>query len=114
MHLHHPTPGTILLVAGAFCAVGANGRAPLNYLGAALVGVGASRVLDEVAMIFHLQDVYWTQEGQLSVYVVTLATACHGLAIVGVRRTPHPSPAARRRCAAAWWWRLPSISPWSV
>jgi hypothetical protein len=114
VHLHHPTPGTILLVAGAFCAVGANGRAPLNYLGAALAGVCTSRVLDDFAMIFHLQDVYWSQEGQLSVYVVTLATACHGLAIVGVRRTPHPSPAARRRCAAAWWWRLPSISPWSV
>ena len=90
VHLHHSTPGTILLVAGAFCAVGANGRAPLNYLGAALVGVGASLVLDEFAMIFHLQDVYWSQEGQLSVYVVTLATACLGLAIVGV--TPDTSP----------------------
>lgn len=90
VHLHHSTPGTILLVTGAFCSVGANGRSPLNYLGAAFVGIGASLVLDEFAMIFHLQDVYWSQEGQLSVYVVTLATACLGLAIVGV--TPESSP----------------------
>ena len=35
-------------------------------------------------MIFRLQDVYWSQEGQLSVNVVTLAAACVGLATVGV------------------------------
>ena len=35
-------------------------------------------------MIFHLQDVYWSQEGQLSVNIVTLAAACIGLAVVGV------------------------------
>ena len=35
-------------------------------------------------MIFRLQDVYWTQEGQLSVNMVTLAAACVGLAAVGV------------------------------
>lgn len=49
-----------------------------------MIGVGASLVLDEFAMIFHLQDVYWTNEGQLSVDMVTLATACISLAAVGV------------------------------
>jgi hypothetical protein len=48
------------------------------------VGIGASLVLDEFAMIFHLEDVYWSNEGQLSVDMVTLATACIGLAAVGV------------------------------
>ncbi len=84
VHLHHSTPGVILLVTGGFCAVGADGNAPLNYLGAVLVGVGASLVLDEFAMIFHLKDVYWSQEGQLSINVVSLAAACIGLAVVGV------------------------------
>lgn len=84
VHLHHSTPGLILLVAGAFTAVGAAGRAPWSYLAALLVGVGASLVLDEFAMLFHLKDVYWSQEGQLSVDVVTLAAACIGLAVVGV------------------------------
>ncbi|KXP03813.1 hypothetical protein [Tsukamurella pseudospumae] len=84
VHLHHSTPGLILLVAGAFTAVGAVGRPPWAYLAALLVGVGASLVLDEFAMIFHLKDVYWSQEGQLSVNMVTLAAACVGLAVVGV------------------------------
>lgn len=87
VHLHHSTPGTILLVAGAFTSVGAAGRDPGNYIAAAMIGIGASLVLDEFAMIFHLQDVYWTQEGDLSVTVVTLATACIGLAVVGVSPT---------------------------
>ncbi|MEI2777714.1 MAG: hypothetical protein V9G19_17455 [Tetrasphaera sp.] len=90
VHLHHSTPGIVLLVTGAFCAVGADGRLPVNYIGAALVGIGASLVLDEFAMIFHLQDVYWSQEGQLSVYVVTLCAACLGLAIVGI--SPDAAP----------------------
>ena len=84
VHLHHSTPGVVLLVAGAFGAVGAQARSPWAYVAAALVGVGASLVLDEFAMIFHLEDDYWTKEGELSVNVVTLAAACIGLAVVGV------------------------------
>ncbi len=63
VHLHHSTPGVILLVTGAFLSSGADGRSPWNYVSAALIGIGASLVLDEFAMIFHLQDVYWSQEG---------------------------------------------------
>jgi ABC-type amino acid transport system permease subunit len=87
VHLHHSTPGIVLLVAGAFGAVGAQARSPWAYLAAALVGVGGSLVLDEFAMIFHLDDDYWSQEGELSVNVVTLAAACIGLAVVGVSPT---------------------------
>jgi hypothetical protein len=84
VHLHHSTPGIVLLVAGGFGAVGAQARSPWAYLAGALVGIGASLVLDEFAMIFHLEDDYWSQEGELSVNVVTLAAACVGLAVVGV------------------------------
>lgn len=84
VHLHHSTLGVVLLVAGGFGAVGAQTRSPWAYLAAALVGVGASLVLDEFAMILHLQDDYWSQEGRLSVNVVTLAAACIALPVVGV------------------------------
>jgi hypothetical protein len=40
-------------------------------------------VLDEFALILHLQDVYWSGEGQLSVEAVGLVAACLGLALVG-------------------------------
>lgn len=87
VHLHHSTPGIILLVTGALTSVAANGRSPWSYAAGAAIGIGASLVLDEFAMIFHLQDVYWSQEGQLSVNVVMLCAACLGLAVVGVSPT---------------------------
>lgn len=97
-HLHHSTPGTVLLVAGAFTSAGADGRSPWSYLGALGIGIGASLVLDEFAMIFHLQDVYWSQEGQLSVNVASLAAVCVGLALAGV--SPDSAPGLGE--VAAW------------
>jgi hypothetical protein len=47
------------------------------------VGIGTSLVLDEFALILHLQDVYWSGEGQLSVEAVSLTAARLGLALVG-------------------------------
>lgn len=84
VHMHHSTPGVLLLILGGFMGVGSPPLSVWTYLAGLLVGIGASLVLDEFAMIFRLQDVYWTQEGQLSVNMVTLAAACVGLAVVGV------------------------------
>ena len=84
VHMHHSTPGVLLLILGGFAAVGSPPSSVWTYVAGVLVGIGASLVLDEFAMIFRLQDVYWSQEGQLSVNMVTLAAACVGLAAVGV------------------------------
>ncbi|WP_458318171.1 hypothetical protein [Mycolicibacterium brisbanense] len=84
VHMHHSTPGVLLLILGAFMGVGSPPLSVWTYVAGVLIGVGASLVLDEFAMIFRLQDVYWSQEGQLSVNIVTLAAACIGLAAVGV------------------------------
>ncbi|MEU9808752.1 hypothetical protein [Mycobacterium sp. NPDC050853] len=84
VHIHHSVPGVVMLIVGGFTALGSPPLSAWTYLAGALVGIGASLVLDEFAMIFHLQDVYWSNEGQLSVDMVTLAAACIGLAAVGV------------------------------
>jgi hypothetical protein len=83
-HIHHSVPGIILLIIGAFTAIGG----PAGSLGwicfaAVAVGTGTSLVLDEFALILHLQDVYWSGEGQLSVEAVSLTAACLGLALAG-------------------------------
>jgi hypothetical protein len=49
-----------------------------------LIGVGSSLILDEFALILHLQDVYWSPEGQLSVQLVTLALSGMGLVLLGL------------------------------
>jgi hypothetical protein len=85
MHIHHAVPGIILLVAGAFLAVGATGSGSgWEIVAAVLVGAGTSLVLDEFALILHLQDVYWADEGRISVEMVSLAMGCLGLAVVGL------------------------------
>jgi hypothetical protein len=82
-HIHHSVPGIILLMIGAFTAVGGPGTMGWLSVSAIAVGIGTSLVLDEFALILHLQDVYWSGEGQLSVEAVSLVAACLGLALVG-------------------------------
>jgi L-lactate permease len=85
LHIHHAVPGIILLVTGAFGALATSGSGSAWAIVAALlVGVGTSLVLDEFALILHLQDVYWADEGRISVEMVTLAMGCLGLAVVGL------------------------------
>ena len=78
-------PGIILLITGAFMAVGTNTSSGWTIVAALLVGVGTSLVLDEFALILHLQDVYWADEGRISVEMVSLAIACLGLLLIGFR-----------------------------
>ena len=48
-----------------------------------MVGIGTSLVLDEFALILHLSDVYWAEQGRVSIEVVSLAIACMGLVLIG-------------------------------
>ncbi len=82
-HLHHSVPGLVLLLVGAGMAVGATPLAPWREIAAVAIGVGAALVLDEFALILHLDDVYWQEEGEVSVQVVALVTACLGFLLVG-------------------------------
>ena len=83
-HIHHAVPGLILLMVGAFTAVGGpGGSLGWRSFAGVTVGIGTSLVLDEFALILHLQDVYWSGEGQLSVEAVSLTAACLGLTLVG-------------------------------
>jgi hypothetical protein len=85
LHIHHAVPGIILLTVGAFTAVGTSGSdSGWTIVAALLVGVGTSLVLDEFALILHLQDVYWADEGRISVEMVSLAMGCLGLAVAGL------------------------------
>lgn len=83
VHVHHSVPGIILLIIGAFMAVGAQSTF-WSCVAAVLIGIGTSLVLDEFALILHLQDVYWTDEGRTSVEMVSLAAACLGFVLVGI------------------------------
>ncbi|MEU6475600.1 hypothetical protein ABZ858_01690 [Streptomyces sp. NPDC047017] len=83
MHIHHVVPGVVLGVFGGFGAV-ASGRHGFGAAAFAVVfGVGAGLVLDEFALILHLDDVYWSEAGRKSVEVVVLTAALVGLVLAG-------------------------------
>lgn len=84
-HIHHAVFGVILvLVAGLAMVTMANTGTRDQFITAAIFfGIGAALVLDEFALILHLQDVYWTEDGRTSVDAVFVAVAVAGLLVLG-------------------------------
>lgn len=83
VHIHHVVPGIVLTVIGGFCAVAGGQRGFGSALAAVIFGVGAGLVMDEFALILHLDDVYWSEEGRQSVEVVVVTAALVGLMLSG-------------------------------
>ena len=73
-HIHHFLPGGILALAAGGLAIGTKGEKLDKYL-AFPFGVGVALVLDESALLLELDDVYWTEEGVLSVQIAFAAIA---------------------------------------
>ena len=85
MHLHHMVFGVILMVVAGVAEI----AAPLHSLDwraatAGVFGVGTALVLDEFALILHLRDVYWSNEGRLSIDAVFVAAGVTALLLMGV------------------------------
>jgi hypothetical protein len=73
-HIHHFLPGGIIALAAGGTAIGTKGDKLDKYL-AFPFGVGVALVLDETALLLELDDVYWTEEGVLSVQIAFAAIA---------------------------------------
>jgi hypothetical protein len=73
-HIHHFVPGIVL----AFLAGGASVLSrdeELDPLLAVPFGIGVALTLDESALLLRLDDVYWTEEGIVSVQITLAALA---------------------------------------
>ena len=94
----------VLLSGVTMVTLAVDGGMSSNSPAAAIVfGIGAALVLDEFALILHLEDVYWAEDGRTSVDAVFAAVAVAGLLILGLQpavvlRHRH---LARRRLGAA-------------
>jgi hypothetical protein len=86
MHIHHVVFGVVFMLLGgvAGLTIPSDVRS-WNSLAAFVFGVGAALVLDEFALILHLDDVYWQQKGRTSIDAVFAAVALTGLLVLGVR-----------------------------
>ncbi len=84
LHIHHVVFGQGLMVicgVGAF-AVRGDGGALWEVLAAGF-GIGCGLVLDEFALVLHLEDVYWSEQGRTSVDAVILTVSLIGLLLIG-------------------------------
>ena len=84
VHVHHMVFGVVFMGAGGVAGL----AAPWYSLGwrsgaAALFGLGTALVLDEFALILHLRDVYWSNEGRVSVDAVFAAAGMTALLLLG-------------------------------
>lgn len=84
VHIHHAVPGLLLLIGGGLMSVTTGAAQPWAEIAAGVIGTGTALVLDEFALILHLEDVYWSQEGRLSVHLVALAGAAMALVLLGI------------------------------
>ncbi|BCZ24020.1 hypothetical protein MYSE111917_24595 [Mycobacterium senriense] len=86
VHIHHVTFGVVLTLLSGLTLVtlSIDGHEPEFTMAATLFGIGAALVLDEYALILHLSDVYWSEDGRTSVDAVFAAVAVAGLLIMGL------------------------------
>ncbi len=86
VHIHHVAIGVVLVMISGLTLVtlAVDGVEPEFTIAAIFFGVGAALVLDEYALILHLSDVYWEEDGRTSVDAVFTAVAVAGLLILGL------------------------------
>lgn len=84
VHVHHMVFGVVLMGVGGVAQLAAP---PFSLFWrsapAALFGLGTALVLDEFALILHLRDVYWSNEGRLSIDAVFVAVGVTALLLIG-------------------------------
>ncbi|MBV8294655.1 MAG: hypothetical protein JOY55_23125 [Mycobacterium sp.] len=85
-HIHHVVIGVLLvMVSGVtLVALSVTGTQLEHTASAIMFGIGAALVLDEYALILHLSDVYWEEDGRTSVDAVFAAMAVGGLLVLGL------------------------------
>jgi hypothetical protein len=67
-HIHHFVPGILICLLTGAASIGLR-HEELDHWLALPFGAGAALVLDEAALLLELEDVYWSDEGLLSVEI---------------------------------------------
>jgi len=91
-HLHHYNLGILLLTTVGGVAVHGQEHRRSHPVVAAAYGVGAALVVDELALLLDLSDVYWASEGRTSIDAAVGVIGVDGLVLAAV---PFWSGAAR-------------------
>ena len=77
LHIHHFVWGILILVIVGFLGITIQ-SARLHVWLATFFGIGAALVIDEFALWLNLRDVYWLQQGRISIDAAVLVAALLG------------------------------------
>jgi hypothetical protein len=72
-HIHHFVPGVLISFAAGGAAI-ASRREDIDRWMALPFGIGVALVLDESALMIELEDVYWSEQGVVSIHAAFAAT----------------------------------------
>jgi hypothetical protein len=75
VHVHHQVWGIILVLVTGLLQFRYSPEAPWAEVLAALFGIGAALTLDEFALWFNLDDVYWSKSGRKSIDAILVGSA---------------------------------------
>jgi hypothetical protein len=80
-HIHHLVPGIFLLLVSGY--LGAALDPDRREIVALIFGIGAALTLDEFALWLHLEDVYWSEKGRISIDAVIITGTILGIFALG-------------------------------
>jgi hypothetical protein len=83
VHVHHLVFGIVTMMAAGAVGFTVLGDGPYAEICALLFGVGAGLTIDEFALWIYLEDVYWAEEGRVSIDATVIAAAMMGLVLLG-------------------------------
>ena len=99
-HVHHQVFGILIIIGAGIVLISETPKGPALDATAAVFGVGVGLTVDEFALWFHLEDVYWTSEGRQSVDAIFCVLVITGALVGGT------SFLSGRAGTATWWWSV--------
>jgi hypothetical protein len=85
VHVHHIVVGIFFVLGSGVMIIGFQPEEGFwQLLLCAVFGVGAAFILDEFALVLHLEDVYWSDEGRSSVDAVAISVVVGALVLLHV------------------------------
>jgi hypothetical protein len=83
VHVHHLVFGIVTMMVSGAVGFTVLGDSPWAEICAFAFGIGAGLTIDEFALWVYLEDVYWSEEGRVSIDATVIAAAAMGLILLG-------------------------------
>ncbi len=84
LHIHHLVFGILIMALSGVVGLATLPGSPWVEVLAALFGIGLGLTFDEFALVLHLDDVYWSEEGRKSIDAVILTALFLALLFLGM------------------------------